>query len=226
MQQQTRPSTSPAHGYHHPGTIRLYRATLQPSFAVAPALTGAPMPPRGQSILDADVVRLAAIRFERSAVRLEEKITAWMARYGIVLLRLSLGLVFFWFGVLKFFNGLSPAQALATRTISSLTLGAVPPHVSLPLLAAWECLIGLGFLTGKAQRATLLLLFVQMPGTLMPLFLYPFEVFARIPYAPTLEGQYIIKNVVLISAALVIGGTVRGRRVPAREVDSRFSTER
>jgi len=56
----------------------------------------------------------------------------------------------------------------------------------------------------------LLLLFVQMLGTLTPLVLFPGEVFARVPYAPTLEGQYIIKNAVLISAAIVLGATVRG----------------
>ena len=80
----------------------------------------------------------------------------------------------------------------------------------MPLLAGWECLIGLGLLFGIFMRATLLLLAVQMAGTLTPLLLFPGEVFTRIPYAPTLEGQYIIKNAVLISAAIVLGGTVRG----------------
>ena len=60
------------------------------------------------------------------------------------------------------------------------------------------------------MRATLLLLAVQMIGTLTPLVLFPGEVFTRIPYAPTLEGQYIIKNAVMISAAIVLGATVRG----------------
>jgi uncharacterized membrane protein YkgB len=79
-----------------------------------------------------------------------------------------------------------------------------------PVLAAWECAIGLGLVAGVGMRGVLLLLFLQMIGTLAPLFLFPREVFHRIPYAPTLEGQYIIKNLVLISAALVIGATVRG----------------
>jgi len=67
-----------------------------------------------------------------------------------------------------------------------------------------------GLVAGVFTRAVLLLLFVQMIGTLAPVLLFPGEVFHRIPYAPTLEGQYIIKNLVLISAALVIGATVRG----------------
>jgi uncharacterized membrane protein YphA (DoxX/SURF4 family) len=138
-----------------------------------------------------------------------------MARYGIKFLRVSLGVVFFWFGVLKFFPGLSPAQELATRTLGLLTFGLLTPKVSLLLLALWECLIGLGLIFRVFMRATLLLLFVQMLGTLTPVFFFPHEVFTRIPYAPTLEGQYIIKNIVLISAGLVIGSTVRGGAVVA-----------
>jgi hypothetical protein len=52
-----------------------------------------------------------------------------------------------------------------------------------------------------------------MLGTITPLLLFPGEAFLRIPYAPTLEGQYIIKNMVLISAGLVLGATVRGGRI-------------
>ena len=141
---------------------------------------------------------------------LDTKLPRWMARDGVMLLRLSLGIVFFWFGFLKFFPNVSPAQDLATRTIGALTLGSIPPGVSLPVLAAWECLIGIGLLTGVWMRATLLLMFVQMLGTITPIFLFPGEVFLRFPYAPTMEGQYIIKNLVLVSAGVVIGATVRG----------------
>src|SRR6266550_2209283 len=140
----------------------------------------------------------------------DARITSWMARHGLPLLRISLGIVFLWFGALKFFPGLSPASDLAARTIETLTFGTVHAAVSVPLLATWECLIGVGLLFGIFMRATLLLLAVQMAGTLMPLVLFPGEVFTRVPYAPTLEGQYIIKNAVLISAAIVLGATVRG----------------
>jgi uncharacterized membrane protein YphA (DoxX/SURF4 family) len=133
-----------------------------------------------------------------------------MARYGILVLRVSLGIVFFWFGVLKFFPDLSSAQDLATRTINLLTFGLIPENVSIILLATWESLIGLGLILGKFKRFVLLLLFVQMLGTMTPIFLFPSEVFTQIPYAPTLEGQYIFKNLVLISAGIVIGATVRG----------------
>ena len=141
------------------------------------------------------------------------QITNWMARNGITLLRISLGIIFFWFGVLKFFPGISPAQGLATKTMDVLTLGMISPEISILLLASWECLIGLGLIFGVFLRATLLLLFVQMFGTVTPVFLFPAEVFTRIPYAPTLEGQYIIKNLVLLSAGIVIGATVRGGKI-------------
>ncbi len=146
---------------------------------------------------------------------IDSRVTHWMAYHGVILLRISLGIVFLWFGVLKFFPGLSPAETLAAKTISTLTFGMVQPSLSLPVLAAWECLIGLGLLTGKFMRVTLLLLFVQMIGTALPLVFFPTETFTVFPIAPTLEGQYIIKNLVLVSAAIVIGATVRGGRVVA-----------
>ena len=144
------------------------------------------------------------------------QITTWMAKHGVTFSRIALGIVFFGFGVLKFFPGLSPAEQLAGRTIEQITLGKVSPDVSLPILATWECLIGIGLFTGVALRATLLLLFLQMLGTLLPLALFPAETFVIVPVVPSLEGQYIIKNVVLISAGIVVGATVRGGRLVAK----------
>ena len=83
--------------------------------------------------------------------RVDLAITRWMARVGIVLLRVSLGIVFLWFGALKFLPGASPAQELATRTIYTLSGGLVAASVSLPVLAGWECVIGLGLLVGGGQ---------------------------------------------------------------------------
>jgi uncharacterized membrane protein YphA (DoxX/SURF4 family) len=145
--------------------------------------------------------------------RIDRRITGFMATYGIALLRISLGINFLWFGLLKFFPGMSPAQDLATNTIELLSFGIVEPSVSIYILAVWETLIGLGLITGLFLRATLFLLFAQMLGTLTPMVLFPEETFVAFPYAPTLEGQYIIKNLVLISAALVVGSTVRGGRI-------------
>ncbi len=145
--------------------------------------------------------------------RLDKNLTAHMARHGITLLRLSVGIIFLWFGFLKFFPGLSPAEDLAARTIQVLSFGWVPPPMALTLLAVWECAVGLGLILGVYLRATLLLLWLQMAGTITPLFIFPQEVFSQLPYAPTLEGQYIIKNLVLVSAGIVVGATVRGGRL-------------
>jgi len=145
--------------------------------------------------------------------KLDRRLTAFMARYGITLLRLSVGIVYFWFGLLKFFPGLSPAEDLAARTTAVLTFGLLRPQVALFLLAIWECAVGVGLLFGVFLRATLLLLWLQMFGTIAPIFLFPEDVFTRIPYVPTLEGQYIIKNLVLASAGIVVGATVRGARL-------------
>lgn len=145
--------------------------------------------------------------------QLDTRLTHWLARYGITFLRLSIGLIFLWFGALKFFPNLSPAQDLAARTIQTLTFGVVPAEVAVFVLAVWECAIGIGLISGKFMRLTLLLLIAQMLGTVTPLFLFPQETWTTFPIAPTLEGQYIIKNIVIVSAALVLGATVRGGAV-------------
>jgi uncharacterized membrane protein YkgB len=133
-----------------------------------------------------------------------------MADYGLVLMRLALGLVFLWFGALKLMPGASPAESLAGRTIEVLSGGLVTQSVAVPVLGVWESLIGLGLLTGLFMRATLALLFLQMLGTITPLLLFPAETFTAFPFVPTLEGQYIIKNAVLIAGAVILGATVRG----------------
>ncbi len=147
--------------------------------------------------------------------RIDTRITGLMAQHGLLLLRVSVGLVFLWFGFLKFFPGLSPAQNLATRTMDILAFGLIPSQTSIIILAAWEVIIGVGLLFGLFMRATLLLLFLQMLGTMTPLFLFSGEIFSHVPYAPTLEGQYIIKNMVLISAGIVLGSSVRGGKIVA-----------
>ena len=136
-----------------------------------------------------------------------------MAKNAIKFLRISLGIIFFWFGLLKFFHGVSSAETIATKTISVLTFGLIEPSVSLIILAVWETMIGLGLLFNKFLREILLLLFLQMIGTITPLFFFPAETFKIFPFVPTLEGQYIIKNLILISAGFAIGATVRGGKI-------------
>jgi len=158
-------------------------------------------------------------RFLERFDSLDRSVTEWMARWGLILLRISVGIIFFWFGVLKFFPGFSPAETLATSTIQVMTGGLVEPRLALFVLATWESLIGLGLIFGKALRATLFLLFLQMPGTVSPMLFFPELTFQQMPFVLTIEGQYIMKNLVLVSAGIVIGATVRGgglvtRRTP------------
>lgn len=147
-------------------------------------------------------------------------ITQGMARIGIGLLRWSIGIIFIWFGALKYFPGLSPAEELATSTIEMLTFGLIPFQWMLILLATFEVLIGLLIIHGRWMRLTILLLLLQMLGTMSPVFLFPELVFTKIPYALSIEGQYIIKNIVVISAAIVIGATVRGGQLSAEPVSN------
>ena len=148
--------------------------------------------------------RLLRTNFEK----LDRFIIRWTAQYGLFIMRFGLGFIFFWFGALKLVSGLSPAEDLVRSTIYF-----VDPDLFLPILAIWEVLIGLGLMFGKFMRLTLLLLFLQMPGTALPLLILPEITWTVFPYGLTLEGQYIIKNLVLIGAGLVLAGTVRGGRI-------------
>ena len=136
---------------------------------------------------------------------LDRRVANWMHRNGHFILRMGLGVVFVWFGLLKPL-GMSPAADLVRRTVYF-----VPPDLFLPLLGWWEVAIGVGLLYRPFNRIAIFLLFLQMPGTLLPLVLLPEVAFTQIPWGLTLEGQYIIKNAVLIGAALVVGGTVGER---------------
>ena len=144
---------------------------------------------------------------------LDARIAGWMRRHGIRLLRYAIGAVFVWFGALKLVPGLSPAEALVRNTVYF-----VDPDLFYPVLAVWEVLIGLLLWFRPTVRGALFLLALQMPGTFLPFLVLPEVCFSQWPltspldlFALTLEGQYIVKNVVLIAAGLVVGGTVRQR---------------
>lgn len=122
------------------------------------------------------------------------------AKYGVPFLRLAIGVVFIWFGVLKTIGELSPAYGLIAATVYWLT-----PEIIVPLLGLWEVAIGICFLFTPLTRVGLLLLALQMPSTFLPLVLLPEVCFTVFPFGLTLEGQYIVKNLVIIGSALVIG---------------------
>lgn len=126
-----------------------------------------------------------------------------MDRWGMTILRGAVAIVFIWFGALKIFD-VSPAGELVAATVY-----LVPADLFVPILGVWEVLIGLCLLYRPLIRVGLFLLFFQLPGTFLPIILLPDVVFVSFPYALTVEGQYIVKNLVIIGAALVIGSTVR-----------------
>ena len=143
--------------------------------------------------------------------RLDRRIARVLHRNGVRLLRYAIGIVFVWFGALKLVPGLSPAEELVKATVYF-----VDADLFYPILAVWEILIGVLLLVRPAVRGALFLLALQMPGTFLPLILLPEVCFSQFPFASplevfalTLEGQYIVKNIVLIAAGIVVGGTVR-----------------
>lgn len=125
-----------------------------------------------------------------------ERLNNW----SLPVLRISLGIVFIWFGALKPF-GDSPANEVITKTIYWFD-----PDIFIPILGFWEILIGICLLYTPLIRVGLFLLALQMPGTFLPLVLRPEICFIDVPFNLTLEGQYIVKNLVLIGAAMVVGG--------------------
>lgn len=139
---------------------------------------------------------------------IDKQISSFMARWGILTLRISLGIIFIWFGFLKTI-GLSPAEGLVEATVFWMPF--FEPNIWVKIIGWWEVIIGVAFLFRKTLRLAIALLFMQMVGTFMPLVILSSVTFQSglIPFAPTMEGQYIIKNLLIISAALVVGGTVR-----------------
>jgi len=131
--------------------------------------------------------------------RFDIKLIAFLNRVSLPALRISLGVIFIWFGLLKVF-GDSPANDLITKTVYWFD-----PEVFIPILGIWEAAIGICLLFPFFTRLGLLLLALQMPGTFLPLILLPEVCFQSFPFNLTLEGQYIVKNLVLIGAAMVVG---------------------
>ena len=141
---------------------------------------------------------------------LDRRIAGWMREFAPTFLRLSLAIVFIWFGGLKVMGG-SPAEELVKRTVYWFD-----PRWFIPTLGVWEVAIGVCMLWRPAIRVSIALLLLQMPGTFLPLVLLPEVCFSKKPWVPSLEGQYIIKNLMLISAAIAVGGTVRAEQRVAR----------
>lgn len=119
-------------------------------------------------------------------------------------MKICIGIVYLWFGSLKFFPELSPAEGLATDTIDQLTLGMVPPGVSIILLAVLEVGIGVFFLLNLYPKKVAYVALGHLICTFTPLFFFNEVSFNGYPIFLTLVGQYIIKNLIIIAALLTI----------------------
>ena len=135
-------------------------------------------------------------------------------RRYLIFLRASIGLIYLWFGFLKFFRGYSPAEELAINTINLLTFKTIPTPANILLLASWETLIGFLLISGIWMRAALISVFIHMACTFTPLIFFPAQSFKYSPYGFTLLGQYIMKNLVILCASILLWqgkGTPPGR---------------
>ena len=120
------------------------------------------------------------------------------------LLRISLGLIYFLFGILKLFPDLSPAELLAGETISRISFQLLDAREALRILGCVECAIGISFLLGLRPKAVFVIFLLHMAGTILPLFVLPELMFKVAPFAPTIEGQYVLKNLVMASAGWAV----------------------
>ncbi|HEX4099289.1 MAG TPA: hypothetical protein VHY21_01930 [Pseudonocardiaceae bacterium] len=158
----------------------------------------------------------------------EAAIHRWLMRYSLIALRISMGIVYFGFGILKYFPGMSPAQDLALATTHLLSFGLVPAvipsAVAMALIATLECTIGLLLIAKRWLRLAVCLLAIQLTGILSPAVLLAGRLFAGPHHMPTLEGQYVLKDVILVAVAMVIATTVRGAALT--DVRDRYSAKR
>lgn len=112
---------------------------------------------------------------------------------------IGIGIVYLWFGALKFFPGVSPAETIALDTISELSFGLISPNISIILLAVWETAIGVLLITGIFNRTALYLAVIHMVLTFTPFLFFPELTFTDAPFGLTLLGQYIVKNIVFLA---------------------------
>ncbi len=131
-------------------------------------------------------------------------ISYWSNRRKVNLVPICIGVVYVWFGVLKFFSGLSPAEELAKNTIDQLTFGIIPSDYSIILLAIWETIIGLLLIGGFYKKLALRMALVHIVFTFSPFIFFPELLFTDAPFALTLLGQYIVKNLIILGILVVL----------------------
>jgi uncharacterized membrane protein YkgB len=120
------------------------------------------------------------------------------------IMQISIGVIYLWFGALKFFSGVSPAEALAVETIQYLTVGILSPEQCLFMLAACETMIGLMLLLNFKKKYVIIAALLHLLGTFSPLVIMPDQIFKCTIFFLSLTGQYIVKNLIIFSSLLVL----------------------
>jgi putative oxidoreductase len=151
--------------------------------------------------------------------RFDETAIGFVRKHGILVLRIAVAVVFIWFGALKVF-GVSPVADLVARALPFL-----PPDVAVKGMGVLELLIGAGLLSGWAIRVTMLIFFVQMLGTFLILVFEPDQSFQHgNPLLLSVLGEFVVKNLVLIAAGIVIASAITPAR--PREPVAQMLTEK
>jgi putative oxidoreductase len=133
----------------------------------------------------------------------DERLIGFTRRYSLPALRIALGIIFIWFGFLKL-TGTSPVESLVANTIYWM-----PPSVAIRTLGIVEVIVGAGLIVGWAMRLTLLIFFLQMASTFLVFLIVPDRAFQmRNPLLLTQEGEFVLKNLILIAAGLVIASAM------------------
>ena len=154
--------------------------------------------------------------FKHSIANIDAEFILWMRRHSVMLLRIAIGLVYVWFGALKLFPGLSPAEPLIKGAYAFLPANLMQPFIA--FIGAFEVVIGILFMYGRLPRITTVLMLMQMGGAMSPIVLAPHLIWASFPAVYTLEGQYVFKDIILIAAALVISAATSHRLPGAKGV--------
>jgi uncharacterized membrane protein YkgB len=137
---------------------------------------------------------------------MDQKIFNAFNKHGHTVHRLSLGFIFIWYGLLK------PFGAKTTTSLLAHTIYLVPPEVLLPLLGWWEVAIGICLIYKPLVKFSIILQFIRIPGTILAFFMHPEVCFVQIPFVPSPEGQYLIKDIAILFAGIAIAGTVHSEK--------------
>lgn len=153
---------------------------------------------------------------KRNIANMDADFILWTRRHSVMLLRIAIGIVYVWFGALKLVPGLSPAEPLIKGAYAFLPENLIQPFIA--FIGGFEVVIGLLFMYGRLPRITTVLMLMQMGGAMSPIVLAPHLIWTKFPAVYTLEGQYVFKDIILITAALVINAATSHRLPGARGV--------